>query len=812
MSANSDNSAEFLVELNDRENVPDELLEVFTEEAEDHLRCTYETIAKLESAPGDRELIQSIRRAAHTLKGAAGAVGLQVSTQLAHRMEDLLDLLYDTNSAVSPECRTLLYQTTDSPQDLVNGDFGKEVMENTIVELYAGYASMLEAYAAADEAPPAAEAETSTSEDEVEESAEDNQEDETPVETGNTSTARSGQHLRVPVERLDGLVRTAGELLINRSAFENRMIDFKQFLSELQITIERLRNISSELDSRYSVDALGGRHAFSDGGSLVKNALRVSTDRFSEFDSLEFDRYTDFHLLSRSLSETTSDINTVGNELRHLMGDLDTLLTRQGRLSRDVQNRLMRVRMVPLSSIATRLERTVRTAANQLSKQIELHLQGDHVELDKFVLEEIADPLQHILRNAVDHGIESTEERDECEKPSVGRISIEAYYDGTQVVIEVKDDGRGLNADAVREKAIKNDLISAEEAADLDIDGLAPFLFVPGFSTAKSISEISGRGVGMDIVREKVESLKGTIDIASRENEGTTFTIRLPMTLAVTRALLVSVAHKTFAVPIQSIRNLLRADDQTLTKIDDRWVVEVGEETFEIVQLAEQLGLPTNDVVENPPLLILNAGNEEAAVSVDRIVSGKDIVVKPLGNHLKRVEGLVGATILGDGTVIPILDAAGLLNPLKPVPVPAVDLLEVNAVETPTVMIVDDSVSVRRVTGNLIKNAGWVSMEAKDGVDALEILESVPQKPDVFLLDIEMPRMDGYELLASLRSQPEYQDTPIIIITSRANEKHRQKAAGLGATDYLTKPFQEDQLLGLINSVLTPTEPEVQLV
>ena len=804
-----ENAAEFVVELNDRDNVPDELLEVFTEEAEDHIQCMYDTITKLESAPSDSDAIQSIRRAAHTLKGAAGAVGLQVSTQLAHRMEDLLDLLYDTNSTVHDECRTLLYQTTDALQDLVSGDFDKESMQASIAELYIGYSAMLEEFRNAEATTEPAASEESSIDNAISESEPEIQETVEAVESTKPQQSRGNQqHLRVPVERLDGLVRTAGELLINRSSFETRMIDFKQFLSELQITIERLQSISTELDSRYSVNALGGRHAFSDGAGLIQNALQVSQSRFSEFDSLEFDRYTDFHLLSRSLSETTSDINTVGNELRHLMADFDTLLTRQGRLSRDVQNRLMKVRMVPLSSIASRLDRAVRVAANQLGKQIDLDIRGDHVELDKFVLEEVADPLQHLLRNAVDHGIEDEELRALQDKSEVGNIFIDAYYDGTQVVIKVQDDGAGLNSDAIRERAVRNNLLSEEEAISIQDAELVRFLFVPGFSTAQSVSEISGRGVGMDIVRQKVESLKGTIDVDSVEGEGTTFTIRLPMTLAVTRALLVSADHKTFAVPIQSIRNIIRAEDQILEKVDDQWMVEVGEDSYQIVSLAERLGLPCpGDSFEHTPLLILNAGDEEVAVAVDRIVSGRDIVVKPLGNHLKRVEGLIGATILGDGTVIPILDAAGILNPTKQVSVPAIDLLENSQPETPTVMIVDDSVSVRRVTGNLIKNAGWLTLEAKDGVDALETLEGVPTKPQVFLLDIEMPRMDGYELLASLRSQPEYHDKPIIIIiTSRANEKHRNKAIELGATDYLIKPFQEDQLLTLIRKVLEPVE------
>ena len=628
---------------------------------------------------------------------------------------------------------------------------------------------------------------------------------------------RQGESLRVPLARLDSLMREVGELIINRSAFEQRMADFARCVEEMQRAVTRMKSVAHDLDAKYGVGALGGRRAlWGDGASLMPGGRRFGNSAGDEFDALELDRYSEFHLLSRSLAESTTDLGTVGNELRNLIGDFDQLLNRQGRLSRDTQDRLMRIRMVPLTTLAAKLHRTVRVVAGQQHKDVEFLIQGADTELDKLVLEELADPLMHILRNAVDHGLEAADVRRAANKPERATIRVQAFSQGTQVILKVSDDGAGLNFDAIRETAARHGLVAASDLANLSEEELAAFIFLPGFSTARTVSEVSGRGVGMDIVRDKVQKLKGTVSVESHAGQGTTFTIRLPMTLAVTRALLVRASHETFALPMQSVVQILRLERKQIDKLGPSPVIRLGNETLPLVYLSEQLRLraPADKTSANLPVLVLAAGDQKVAVAVEKILAGRDIVVKTLGSHLRKVKGLIGATLMGDGSVVPILDAADLVGHADTVTrprsiVPAPHRL-VSRAETPLLMVVDDSVSVRRVMTNLLKNSGWQVLEAKDGIDALEKLQQAERQPNLFLLDIEMPRMDGYELLTALRSQAEHRQSPIVMVTSRAGDKHRQKATRLGATDYVIKPYQDDELLSLLRNLLAAQRELVQ--
>ena len=611
----------------------------------------------------------------------------------------------------------------------------------------------------------------------------------------------------MPLARIDSLVREVGELIINRSSFEQRMSDFARCLEEMQRGVERMRNVSHDLDAKYGVGALGGRQRlWGDGASLLPGGRRLTGKSNDEFDSLELDRYTEFHLLSRSLAETTTDIGTVGQELRTLMGDFEQLLGRQGRLSRDTQDQLMRMRLLPLATLADKLHRTVRVVAAQQHKEVEFLIQGGDTEIDKVVLEELADPLMHLLRNAVDHGLEDAATRQAAGKPERATIRVQAFQQGTQVVLRIVDDGRGLNFDAIRETAVRHGLITANEAANRSEEELSALIFLPGFSTAREITEVSGRGVGMDIVRDKVQKLKGTIRVDSQAGQGTTFTIRLPMTLAVTRALLLHASNETFAMPMQSVVQILRLERAEIDSLGPSPVIRLGEETLPFVYLSERMGLrqPADKTSPTMPVLVLADGDRKVAIAVDKILPGRDIVVKTLGTHLRKVRGLIGATLMGDGSVVPILDAADLVGPMtrtmSAVPAPH---HPVHRDETPTIMVVDDSVSVRRVMSNLLKNSGWSVLDAKDGLDAVEKLQSAERSPNLFLVDIEMPRMDGYELLTSLRSRDKFRNTPIVMVTSRAGDKHRLKAMRLGATDYVVKPYQDNELLSLVGRLLT---------
>jgi chemosensory pili system protein ChpA (sensor histidine kinase/response regulator) len=765
-----------------QDEVPPELAEVFALESADHLRSISTLLPALEREPDNREVLQEIRRSAHTLKGSAAMVGFQSITQFAHRMEDLLDLLYEGSRPVTPEVVQLLFRSHDALEDLA----ARKADPRAVAALYARYGELLgqPTGVGAAELPG------------VEESAPE-------VEP---AAKQQGQSVRVPLERVDELIKLVSELVVSRATFEQRLADFALQAAELQISSERIARVASTLETQYEASALGGRLPLpGNPGRISHHTLLPATFQTHGFDDLEFDRYTEFHLLSRQLAESTSDVQTIEGELGHLHGDFDGFLTRQARLVSEIEDKLMRLRMVPLHTLSSRLHRAVRNVAESQGKDVELLVEGENTELDKTVLEALADPLLHLLRNAVDHGIEAPEVRRARGKAGRGTIRLRAYHEGNQMVVQVGDDGAGIDAEAVRATAVERGFVSAADAARMPAEELQSLVFLPGFSTAREVSEVSGRGVGLDIVKTHVQRLKGTLTLDARPGEGTTFTVRLPMTLAITRALLVKAHHETFALPLDSIRQILRLEDEATERVGNETVLRVGSEVFPLVALGKALGLrqPADERVGRRPVVIVHTGTRPVALVVDHLLGGREIVIKTLGTHLRRVVGITGATLMGDGSVVLILNPAELLSqPARPRrPLTTMFSGTVDYQDALSVMVVDDSPSVRRVVSNLLKNAGWKAVLAKDGLDALEQLQQAAEPPDLLLLDVEMPRMDGYDLLTALKAQDPLRDLPVVMITSRAGDKHRRKAFELGASAYLVKPYQDEALLDLIRQL-----------
>jgi chemosensory pili system protein ChpA (sensor histidine kinase/response regulator) len=780
------------------DEVSPELLEVFALEADDHLRNITSRLPELRSRPDDKAILQEVRRSAHTLKGSAAMVGFRSITQLAHRMEDLLDLLYADERVLTPDILNLLFASTDALEDLAT----KRAPAYSFRHLFDQYAKLLEEGAPSPEpeavpAPPPAVATTPAPE-------------ETPAGEPAGAGRPRGQFVRVPIARLDELVKLVSELVITRSAFEQRMAEFLHQVDELRRSTDRLRRVSYKLETEYEASALGGGPSPQSPipgvpASGHGNRIRHLFGEAHGFDDLELDRYTEFHLLSRELAETTTDIQTITGELGHLLGDFDTYLNRQGRQSSEIEDKLMRLRMVPLATLASRLFRTVRNVANQQGKQAELVLEGENTELDKTVLEELADPLLHLLRNAVDHGIEPSELRQVRGKPPRGTVRLRAYHEGSQVVVQVADDGAGIDPEVLRASAVQRGFIPATDAAAMSVEALTSLIFLPGFSTAQEISEVSGRGVGLDIVKAHVHRLKGTLNVDAPPGRGTCFTIRLPMTLAITRALLVRASQETFAVPLDAVRQIVRAEPEDIEQLGQEPVIRVGGRVYPVVYLTRVLGLKqsSEESARRSPVLVLNTGTRDVGLVVDQLLGGREIVIKNLGNHLRQVRGVSGATLMGDGSVVLILNPLDLVSDgmqarvTRPTPVAVV-----RPRETLTILVVDDSPSVRRVVTNLLRSAGWQPVAAKDGLEALEILQHSATPPDLILLDIEMPRMDGYELLSTLRGQDAYRHVPVVMVTSRAGEKHRRRALDLGASGYMVKPYQDEALLSVIRQLV----------
>ena len=830
-------SAEPDLDMMPAEAIPQELAEIFAEEAHEHLQAIARLTSQLGTTPGDRDALQDLRRSVHTLKGAAGVVGYKGASRLAHKMEDLLDRLYDGVAVMTPDAVHVLASSSDALDDLIAGVPDPSALRETVARLFAQFDALAGAAArpypqpfpqddaAAVEAEMAAQMAAATLPAPPPAQAPERRaaavapvapEPEVPTgpmpardeglrvpERRRSSIDRrgGGQMLRIPFQRLNDLVRLVSDLVINRSTFEQHYAALIEQVDELKLSTARLKRVAQKLEADYEVRGLAGHMEM----TATTGFRAAGSGGHDGFDELELDRYTDFHLLTRELTETASDIATVSARVGDTVSDFDGDLTGLGRVTHEVQDKIMEFRMVPLSTLAARLERAVRVTAEECGKVVDFALEGEHVSLDKMLLEEMADPLLHLLRNAVDHGIEAPAIRQAAGKSPRGRISVRAYHQGTDVLIEVQDDGGGLNLERIRSRAVERGYVSEAESAVLTHDALFAFVFEPGFSTASRISEVSGRGVGLDIVKWKVMKVNGRIHLTSSPATGTTVAVRVPMTMAVTRILLVRTGGQTIGLPLAAVAQIVRPYASAITKVGNQRVVTVDGHTYPLRDLADTLGLPRSADLPrtSQPVLIANLGGRRIALAVDEIAHSRDAVVKSLGTHLRRVHGIWGATLLGDGTVVLILNTADLGDVAEDARArrPAARAVTL-AQEVYTVLVVDDSLSMRHVLSTAVKKAGWIPIQARDGLEALEIVHRASPVPDLILLDIEMPRMDGYEFLSTIRAQKGHGSLPIVMLTSRGGDKHREKAKALGATEYMVKPFHEDVIVQTIDRLV----------
>ena len=603
------------------------------------------------------------------------------------------------------------------------------------------------------------------------------------------------EQVRVRAELLNDLVNNAGEVNIYNSRFNQQLTDFGYNITEFDQTVDRLRDQLRKLEIETETQILS-RHE------------KETSHYDADFDPLEMDRYSTFQQLSRSLMESVSDLESIKEFMNNTVRESETLLQQQSRISTDLQESLMRTRMIEFSGLSSRLARIVRQTARELNKNIEFEIVGDELEVDRSILDRIVSPLEHLLRNAVAHGIESDETRTALNKTEPGMVSIHITKEGQNLVIDVADNGSGINVDTVREKAIERGMMAAEsELSDHDI---VQFILEPGFSTAKEITQISGRGVGLDVVDSEIKQLGGTLDIQSKYNKGCHFVARLPMTLSINQALLVHIQEDVFAVPLNTVEGVVRLSGYELDRIYEsgEGYYEFADDKYDVKYLGYLLKGRKAEHLEQAapyPILLVKTGDLRVAVHVDSLVGRREIVVKPVGSQINSVKGISGATILGDGHVVLILDMAALLRAKTVFQIEshAEEIqreAEKAASDVLTVMVVDDSITIRKVTERILLRRGMEVILAKDGLDATAKLQE--RIPDIMLLDIEMPRMDGYEVATMVRNNEHMKDLPIIMITSRTGAKHKDKAMEIGVNRYLGKPYQEDELIENISAVL----------
>jgi chemosensory pili system protein ChpA (sensor histidine kinase/response regulator) len=594
---------------------------------------------------------------------------------------------------------------------------------------------------------------------------------------------------RVDAELLDTMLNSAGEVSIFRARLDQQVnsIDFN--LAELARTVTRLKEQLRGLEIETEAQVLN-RHQDEED------------PRRDDFDPLELDRYSALQQFSRALAETSGDVASIQGLLETLTREAQNLLTQQARIITELQNSLMRTRMVPFQRHVQRLTRLVRQSANDTGKRAELVVQGASAELDRQMLERMVAPLEHMLRNAVVHGIETPERRSALGKPDVGRISVSLTRDGAEIVIVVTDDGGGINVKLIREKAVALGL--ADRHSKLTDEEAMQLILEPGFSTAGRVTQAAGRGVGMDVVATEVKKLGGGLFIESTLNKGTRFTIRLPFTLAISQALIVRVAEEVYALPLATVEGVVRLPRNIVARHlgKDAPPFEYGGQKYRFQQLGSFVGLgptrlPETDV--SMSVVLIRAGEHSTALVTDELVGSREIVVKSLGPQISGIRGIAGATILGDGRIVIILDMGSLVRSEWRARPTDTAVLEQRDRRT-FALVVDDSITVRRVTQRLLERNGMRVLTAKDGVDAVSLLQE--NLPDIILLDIEMPRMDGYEVAAHVRSDPRLKNIPIVMITSRVSEKHRARAIELGVDDYLGKPYQENELLDAIEPLV----------
>jgi chemosensory pili system protein ChpA (sensor histidine kinase/response regulator) len=612
--------------------------------------------------------------------------------------------------------------------------------------------------------------------------------------------------VRVRADILDRLVNQAGEVSISRSRLETEVGTLRMSLGELSENVSRLRDQLREIEMQAE--------------SQISSRMGISADR--EFDPLEFDRFTRLQELTRMMAESVNDVSSLQQNLNRTVDNAAGGLSVQARLTRDLQQDLMRVRMVQFASISERLFRVTRQAAKEMDKRVNLDIRGSAVEIDRSVLEKMAGPFEHLLRNAIVHGIESRDKRRAAGKNETGELRVEVRQEGNEVVIHFSDDGQGLNLSNIRNKALSNGLVKPDE--ELSEAEITDLIFHPGFSTAEEVTELAGRGVGMDVVRSEAASLGGRVSIASEPGKGAHFTIHLPLTLAVTQVVILSSGGTTYAVPSVLVEQVQQLKTGPLTAAYNEGAVIWQSQRIPMHYLSALLGDTAAAPVtqQYSPLLILRSGNDRVALHVDEILGNREVVVKNIGPQLSRLIGIAGATVLGSGEIVLILNPVPLAqralheNIRAPRLTPSDAPEDMGAVaemasfepaarhvepvqglrKQSIVMVVDDSLTVRRVTQRLLTREGYQVVLAKDGVDALEHLQSIT--PDVMLVDIEMPRMDGFDLTRNVRDDERTRAIPIIMITSRTASKHRNYAMELGVNEYLGKPYQEDALLKLI--------------
>lgn len=764
--------------------VDPEILEAFTEEAAELLISTDRAIKQWQSEPDNPAGSMQLQRDLHTLKGGARLTATMAMADLTHQTETLVLSVTDRPENPDESFFNLLQRCQDRLTEMQEQLANRSIIPaaNDLLQEIQQYSG----YVPADIDNMDSLADSSAF---IEHSMPDMQSISSVTPATTKASPQSSEKIRVRADLLDYLSNFAGEVSITRDQVTQQHGVMHLQLEEMEETVARLHEQLRKLEIETETQIL---FRYED----------TVQDTNAEFDPLELDRFSTIQQLSRSLTETVNDLNNISRSMGNLMRETDILLLQQSRLNTDLQQGLMHTRLLPFNSIVPRLERIVRQTNSELDKQSQLLVSGADLELDRTILDRLVAPIEHILRNAIAHGLETADQRAQHGKDPVGRLQITMQRDGSEVLITITDDGQGLNIEKIKQRAIDQNLIDPFNIPNEQ--SLIQLILTSGFSTADKISQLAGRGVGMDVVSNEIRALKGRLSISSQPGKGTQFHLRLPLTLSVMQALLISVNQQQFAVPLSAVTAGERISLQRIRELmaQEKPTYTFHGEHYDFVPLSNLLGQPLNlldNLRQQMPLLLFRSGDVKVALAVDNIDSNREIVIKSVGAQLGQIDAINGATILGDGRVVFILDIPTLIDSYQ-TPTGTSNLQQASESyqqvapdRKPLAMIVDDSITMRKATGSLLGRLGFDVVTAKDGVEALAQLYE--QTPDIVLLDVEMPRMDGFEFASIIRNDVQFKHLPIVMITSRTGEKHRQRAMTIGVNAYLGKPYQDDELI-----------------
>jgi chemosensory pili system protein ChpA (sensor histidine kinase/response regulator) len=855
------------------DDVPAEILEFFVPEAEEHVQIITECLLALEENPSE-EQIHRLFRSMHTIKGSAAQVGLHRISHVAHRAEDLIGRVRDGELRPNPQIIDICLESVDALKKFIYRQWNGDVeMQAAVQTLFARIAAVKPEAAAATgvsaliHAPvePIPEEPVQTADGPMhvfspEEEAllaeyaqakaaisdapaavpavqDLNEKVDEELPRKDVSVLPQARSVRVALERLDRMMNAVGELVINRTRMVGRLNELEHLADVLNLSRSRMQEKVSEFQekhefSRIHMTGLRSADNFIPGNGIpFSGYASLSSQPHSEFSELEMDRYDDFNILSRSLTEISADISEVLSQLGGFVRRVDSDIDEFTKLAHRLQDEITQARMVPIGNLYTRLSRTVRDAAKAAGKRAELKLEGAETELDNNIIQQISDPLIHLVRNAVAHGIEREDVRYEQGKSDVGTVAVRAYHRGNHIFVEVEDDGRGIDYEQVRNIAVDSGIIYADAAAALTEEELLDLLFQPGFSTAPRKTELAGRGVGLDVVRSNLVALNGEIEVHSELGRGTRFTLKVPLTLIIAQALFVRCSQTMFAVPLTYIQEIRRVRVDEIEEADGKMMVTVRDVPTEVLRVDVTLGLePIQPVGEYYRMVVVNATGRQVGLIVEDVVRKDEIVIKNLGEYLRKIKMFPGATIAPDGSLILLLDVNRLVSieaidrpaaavneralaPPPPsaarvfapgtqavahgaIPQEAIDVVQHEKI----VVLVDDSISVRKFVGRMLEKAGYRVKLAADGLEALELIAET--RCDLVVTDLEMPRTNGYELLSHLRNDPEKRGVPVMVVTSRAGAKHRERAIKEGASAFLTKPVQEDHFIAAVGRLI----------